>query len=268
MIETTAPALPSSLPQIIEAYGLAVQEITRAGELLESARKRVPQAFAPGTSETSDIGQPAGRFSTEEALRIFRQSTWRKLVDRTGVTAMMSERRRRELDEQLSERTCNLPEITETHIKAMLQSTLGSAQEFLAEAVLDVYRFLRPQSTWRPFKTNEQNKWQLGEKVILSGAVEAGHGTNPFRHNYHRQKELTALDNVFSLLAGRGPVTSFYGPLIDAIHASPDGNGATDMFAFKCFRNGNLHLRIRRKDLIDKLNLIANTGTELPGARP
>lgn len=262
----TLPALKSSLPGIIEAYELTREEISRAFAAIETARRRVPQALSPGTEETIDLGQHANRLDVDECLKRLRRGTWQAIVHRTGVQAMMSERRRKELESQLEEREHPLPEVTEQHVVAMLKSTLGSTADFLAEAVQEVYRFLRPQSTWNPLKTNEKNKWKLGDKVILSYAIERGyHPDRPFRVSHHRNNELTALDNVFALLDGRGPVKSHYGPLVDAIHASPDGTGKTDMFAFKCFANRNLHLQLLRPDLVDKLNLIAG-GANLPDA--
>lgn len=44
-----------------------------------------------------------------------------------------------------------------------------------------------------------------------------------------------------------------------AADSAEDGKGVgeTEMFAFRCFRNGNLHLRFKRLDLLKRLNEIA-----------
>jgi hypothetical protein len=78
-----------------------------------------------------------------------------------------------------------------------------------------------------------------------------------FRVNYHREKYLTALDNVFSLIDGKGPVKSYHGPLYDAITDSPDGTGSTEYFKFRCCLNGNLHLEFLKPALVAKLNAVA-----------
>jgi len=46
-----------------------------------------------------------------------------------------------------------------------------------------------------------------------------------------------------------------------------DGIGETDYFAFRCFKNGNLHLIFKRPDLVRRLNQIAG-GKRLRGERP
>jgi hypothetical protein len=94
-------------------------------------------------------------------------------------------------------------------------------------------------------------------KVILPYRVERAWNSKRFRPNYHGQQELTALDGVFHLLDGKGVLRGHRGPLIKAIEASEDGRGETDYFAFRCFKNGNLHLTMKPLDLVKELNGLA-----------
>jgi hypothetical protein len=112
----------------------------------------------------------------------------------------------------------------------------------------DIYR----QS---PCKTNTE--FELGKRVILTWMVEKGWNRGKFRVNYHRDKHLTALDNVFYMIDGKGPIKSYHGPLYDAITDSPDGTGKTEYFKFRCCINGNLHLEFLKPALVAKLNAIA-----------
>lgn len=73
---------------------------------------------------------------------------------------------------------------------------------------------------------------------------------------YRSDQKLTALDNVFQLLDGKGPVQSYYGPLYDEIQRSLAGTGETEFFKFKCCLNGNLHLEFKKMDLVAKLNAV------------
>lgn len=104
-------------------------------------------------------------------------------------------------------------------------------------------------------KTN--NRWKLGKKVIIGYMVETGYREG-WRLKYHNEGKLIALDNVFHLLDGRGPLKTHNGPLYDAIYAS-DGQGETDFFRFKCYRNNNLHLEFKRMDLVNKINKVADS---------
>jgi hypothetical protein len=74
------------------------------------------------------------------------------------------------------------------------------------------------------------------------------------------RNQIGALDRVFHLLDGAGYVSRTYlGELGDAINAVPVESpaGRTKYFAFKLYRNGNIHLEFLRPDLVDKLNQIA-----------
>ena len=59
------------------------------------------------------------------------------------------------------------------------------------------------------------------------------------------------------MIDGKPPVKTYHGELYDAITDSPDGNGKTQYFKFKCYLNGNLHLEFLRADLVVKLNAVA-----------
>ena len=57
---------------------------------------------------------------------------------------------------------------------------------------------------------------------------------------------------------GKGMPETHYGPLSSAIRAcGPDGKGRTDYFAFRCFKNQNLHLEFLRPELLERFNLLA-----------
>lgn len=66
------------------------------------------------------------------------------------------------------------------------------------------------------------------------------------------------MENVFHALDGKGSISkSHRGLLVDAIEALEwrgDGRGETELFEFRCFRNGNLHLRFKRLDLLKRFN--------------
>ncbi len=93
--------------------------------------------------------------------------------------------------------------------------------------------------------------------MILGWRVESAYGAGKFRVNYNHQQGLTAIDGVFHLLDGKGVMREHRGPLIQAIEASPDGRGETDYFVFRAFKNHNLHLTMKRLDLVKELNGLA-----------
>lgn len=166
----------------------------------------------------------------------------------------MSVAKRKEFDQQLEKG--ELPDINEQTITTILLGLAGQAADFATEAAKEVFAILRPQGHWGgEYKTN--NAFRVGRKVILPHRVESGYGPGKFRANYYREQELVAIDGVFHLLDGKGVMREHRGPLVNAILNSPDGRGETDYFKFKCFKNTNLHLEMKRLDLVQELNLLA-----------
>lgn len=128
----------------------------------------------------------------------------------------------------------------------------------LGEAVEEVFDWLRPRNS--RYKTNTE--FEIGPKVILAYVVgDVDSWTTHYRVDHRYQKDLVALENVFSALDGRGSIAkgSWQSELADAINQTPVnvGRGETRYFKFRCFKNRNLHLEFKRPDLVDKLNQIA-----------
>jgi hypothetical protein len=136
----------------------------------------------------------------------------------------------------------------EPNILGIIAGMVGDAREFAREVP-------RRFSSRGGLKTN--SAFRVGRKVILINRVERCWNGKTYRPNHYRQQELTALDGVFHLLDGKGAMREHQGPLCKAIEASADGRGETVYFAFKCFKNGNLHLTMKRLDLVKELNGLA-----------
>jgi hypothetical protein len=270
MNETQLPIPRTTLTEMVVAYNQAEQDIRTAYAMLAQAQERLSTAFQAERSYAFDLRDDSGRCSVDytnpDALMLkLKHSAWKALVDKMGVRSAMSIKRAKELDEQLEGKRDYhggppiepLPDITETNILAMMEQTFNQLPAMIEEAVREVFDWLRPSSSWRlEYKTNQKSKWQLKDKLIIY-CISQGYGQQPYQVNYTYRQNVTALDNVFLMLDGKGIVKTTYGPLTDAIHASPDGTGETDYFSFRCFGNGNLHLKFKRADLVEKLNAVA-----------
>lgn len=184
-----------------------------------------------------------------------KRQAWEALINKLGVKNVMSVKKRADFEKQLKDGT-GLPDITEETIVSVILGLIGQAQEFARDAALEVFQILRPQGHWGgQYKTNDA--FRVGRRVILPWRVESAYSAGKFRPNYNREQELTAIDGVFHLLDGKGVMREHRGPLIQAIIDSPNGRGETAYFAFKCFKNHNLHLEMKRLDLVKELNFLA-----------
>ena len=260
--EANSSGSSSVIPRVsaevmVESYLEAMREIEGGYDLLMKAEDRLQQAFenrygfgVMGTSRFSPSTLKA------EAVICVRQAAWKAITEKVMLRQVMSMKKAKELDAWLEARH-TLPEITLEAVHGMCMHMTENLDGYLTDAVKEVFDYLRPHK-WDKFKTNRE--FEIGAKIIKSGPITRGYGNSLYQVNHWHEQYVKNLDNVFSLLDGKGPITTYKGPLQDAIEAS-DGVGETDYFRFKCFKNSNLHLEVRRLDLLARLNQIGGAGT-------
>lgn len=254
-----------TLSAMTGAYALACEEIAQASALYKQARERLEAAFGGDYSfrYPQQSGRPISPEDSAPVVQEWKRDAWRAMVGRLELRRLMSVKRCQELDDQLEEKSRHygkqaepLPDLTFENVVAMLETTAGQVKDFMVEAVQEVFEFLRPHRS--EYKTNSE--FEVGRKVIKGWWIRPGYG-NHYEISYsgNAQAEITAMDNVFHLLDGKGPIKTHYGPLYEAIQKTTYaiGKGETEYFKFKCFHNGNLHLEFKRLDLLAKLNKIA-----------
>lgn len=251
----------ATVAELVTAYRLAVADLQEAFRLIGQAEERLKGAFVFKDGRRS-IYFTTNRYSAahvssahiDTVLELLRRDTWRFLFERLDIRRTMSIKRYEEWDKKMRDDWKDLPEITVENVNAFVQHQAASLPDLFEEAVVEVFEWLRP---WRSeYKTNSLE--EIGPKVILNGMIEDQRWSTKWRINYNRQQNLTALENVFSGLDGKGTVNKRYRSVLeDAIEASEDGRGETEYFAFKAYKKGTLHLRFKRLDLLKKLNQIA-----------
>jgi hypothetical protein len=255
-----------SVTEAVAIYEQAERDIRAAFDLVARAERRLTETFVLGDSPTIHVHDRWGKVNfdrIDESLEELRRQIWRQLVERLELRRFMSIRAWNTLDHQLREGK-DVPEITHETVTAMGQQFQQQMGSMLEEAVQEVFEWLRPRGS--DYKTNSE--FEIGPRVILSYVVERAWGGDGFRVCYHREPNLTALENVFSALDGKGAVTKgHYSLLSTAIKESGKaGRGETEYFRFRCFKNRNLHLEFKRPDLLARLNQIAG-GTRLRGKK-
>ena len=190
-----------------------------------------------------------------DAIRELRRDCWQTLVERTQIRRIMSIKAWEEFSKELE--SGEPPPITADNVHGMLAGLRADIPDMLKAAVDEVFDFLRPH--YDRFKTNSQ--FCIGERVVLSGYIEHGFGSN-WQVGHYYQQNLLALENVFRMLDGRiqGERAGHWSDLENAIRALTVENpceGETEYFQFRGWKKGTLHLKFRRMDLVKKLNAVA-----------
>lgn len=211
-----------------------------------------------------------------EIIKRMKRDAWECLIRKLDVRKIMSKNKQDMLDAQLEgkseyyDRTQGLsvplgelPEITADNIVQVLTGLIESSGSMIEEKIREEYDFWKTHRS-DGYKTNDPNI--LGEKVIRGWLVRReGWRTEYWNVVYQNEAHLQSLDHIFHLLDGKGIPQEYGGQLVAAIKAcGDDGAGETQYFKFKCFRNGNLHLRFKNLELLAEFNRIAagmNIGT-------
>ena len=258
----------STASEMAEKYQAAVQRIRFAHALIEQERETLRNAFAAGRqSYEFDLHITYGSHSNsisnlDQIIDQMKKKAWASIIDKIGVRKVMSSKQQKELDDYLHggrqsygcDKSPEMPDITADNILSVIGGYYQAAPDMLMELIREEYDFWK---AYRPSEYKRNSFEKLTPRIIKAYIVSMGYGRNPFGLNYNNASHVTALDSIFHLLDGQGPLTGHKGPLADAINGSADGTGETEYFRFKCYKNHNIHLDFKRLDLLAKLNQLA-----------
>lgn len=258
MNTTTDIAVRLTIPELVREFDLGMHELKQGIALVAAAQERLQRAFAgPGGSYDLTAFAHHDHSLDFDRKRIrMRGAAWRYLVGRAEIKKLASVKRAKEIDDMLAKPE-TLPEITIDNVMGWVESLNEQSQQFLEEAAVEVYQWLRPARG--DYKTN--NAFKIGKRVVLTYMTEGTWQGRGLRVRYGSEDRLRALDNVFHLLDGKGLSPTYAGELADEIPKTGAGEfGETKFFRFRPFRNGNLHIEFKRPDLVKLLNMIGGKG--------
>jgi hypothetical protein len=198
-------------------------------------------------------------------VEYFEGHIWGALFAKSGVYQYLSVSRANELEEMLTKAQnilrrdpSPLGEISVANVTGVMRGLLDQLTEFVEGAIEEVYDDLRPPVS--RLKTNDPNKG-IGRTVILHHVVEAKDSRCRWRWdprlNWQCENRIRAIDRVFHMLDGKGYVPkTHYGEFGDALRAITADNPKceTQYFIATAYMNGNLKIRFKRLDLLQRLN--------------
>jgi len=251
--------------QFVEAYQQAMRDFQEGFEQACRARRDLERLLEGG--QAYDNSDWDIRNLQKKKTISLRRKAWEVLLAQMGVDKFLSSKRHAHMNANLENE--NAPDIT---IEAVVE-LLGLMQnnDLAREAVLEAFEELRPgKYRSNRHKTNAKEPWKATSKIVLTWMVRPKFGGG-FQAAHGSETQLAVIDRAFHLLDGALAdfnANAYLSPLVDAIQTSPNGRGETKYFRFQCYRNGNLHLQIKRLDLLAELNRIGGEGrAELGGGR-
>lgn len=247
----------SGLVARVEAYNRGLDSVIAAVETLRNVGKNMAQAF-PGSHVDFEVGvyfNGTNHFwkyddKVEKDLeKHYNRQAWSAAVNEIQVWNVMGVEDSRKLRKQLDEG--DLPEFTVDNVMSTIMGLSSRAKNFCENAAKEVFDFLTPSNSG--LKTN--SSFRVGKRAIIPYGVELKYGGG-FRVSYSKDSRVRAMDAVFHMLDGKGPMKDGQGPLTKAIDEGT-GSGETEYFKFRCFKNRNLHVEFKRLDLVKEINFAA-----------
>ena len=274
---------PQTIETMVATYQITEVEVREAYEILDKSRQRLFSVFGDKemyhnfslvSNEYSSYERTAGK-----AMKRVREEIWKSIIIRLGIKEFLTVKRAMEIDHMI-ERD-EMGEISIEHIFSIIQQIGASANELAKEAIREAYDFLkegaRTASAYelrRTLKTNIKNgRFDIKDKIILEKVENNSYDRYPhdsWELIYGQGPEkVRVIDKVFHLLDGKPFPTSYRSPLVDALNVAGKNNlqpeVTTAYFYCKGYKNGNLHIKFLRMDLVAKLNAFCADITQLKG---
>ena len=258
---------------IVENVTQAQADVAQAFLLLQGAKERLTAVLGDGQAnyyghiwerDVSDYNLPR---TAEKTATFLERNAWRYVLEQTGLRSFMTEARQKELEAQLDKG--QFPALTVENVLSTLQGLTSQVGTLLQESALEVFDWLRPSQHSRVGSLKTNTHFRVGDRAIVGGAVDVGAWGGGFRLNVYREANFRALGNVFSLLDGHGAQKypdDLPTQLRTALQHAKSAQCLVVPPYLECkpYRNGHLHMKFLRRDLVDKLNQIGADGT-LPG---
>lgn len=191
-----------------------------------------------------------GRDTIENLRKRLDADVWKSLYVRTGLGDHFDTQAREAFQKQLSE---NPPEVTIENVIATCFSMAGRQSEIFERSVMNLFRRLS-----RTHKSN--NGFCFGTRMIFWNVVDG--------FDYKWQDVMRDLERVVMTISGAevpdrvNGIISEFNQARKGVWGKSAGELMTQYFDLRWFNNGNMHVRIRNKEVIDTLNkIIADENT-------
>lgn len=251
-------------------YQTATQLAMEYQAKVERLRSIVPELESYGMS----LYYSGENWRADELPRLLEQvqrGYWDSVIHRIGIRKIMSAKEQSRLDDYLLKRYCYrhqfeegekpLPDLTPETIMAVVDGYAEAAPEIFSEKVREEFAFW---TTNRNGEFKSVKRWMAGEKLIAKHMVNETYRGYRLTY-YERRAHVIALDSVFHYLDGKGIPDGVNGPFADAIDECNLNTGETDYFKFRCFKNGNLHVWLKRPDLVELFNRLGSNPDSMKG---
>ncbi len=215
--------------------------------------------------------------AVNQLLRDVRVCFWRRTLELKDFKSKLTEKKRQEFESALAV-NCYM-DFTESNIRQFMLNLVGSYEQTLTEAVLDLFDMFTIRHTWSDDNRHEKNihyfngwktnnAFKVGKRLVVP--VRASYG-NPFtdygkwRLNYGAAAFLDDIDKVCSYFDGGVGYMPMSTALTSAF-ACGESTAVSTYFKAIAHKKGTVHLTFLNNDILRRFNVVACRGKGwLPG---
>jgi len=215
------------------------------------------------------------QYHSNAMLKAVRKTFWRKCLELPEVTKRMTTSKQKEFDHKVAHQSAM--DFTENNIRTFILNLIGSYEQTLMEAVLEIFKVFTEKHAWDPDKPDEQNihyyngwrtnkAFKVNKKVIIP--IHAGYW-GPFMDSFNEGWKLAwdavpllnDIDKVMNYFDG---MNGYYSIAEAITHAFEQGEGNTGIestyFKMDCYKKGTIHFTFNDENILRRFNVAACVG--------
>lgn len=217
--------------------------------------------------------------AVNKLLKDVRVNFWRRTLELKDFKSKLTVKKRQEFEHALAEH-CHM-DFTESNVRQFMLNLIGSYEQTLTEAVLDLFDMLTIRHCYNGglheknihmfngWKTN--NAFKVGKRVVVP--IRAGYGDGPFvgwggKWSLHHTAAaiLDDIDKVMGYFDGGNEYQSMSTALTRAFARGESSGIESSYFRATAHKKGTIHLTFLNEDILRRFNVVACRGKGwLPG---
>ena len=206
-----------------------------------------------------------------EMLQTVRVDFWRSTLGLSAVQKRLTVKKQDEFEMQLAKRSDM--DFTESNIRQFILNIIGSYEQTLTEAVMDVFDkftvrhcfsdglYDKNIHMFNGWKTN--NAFKVGKKVIIPMYGSHGAAFRGFRGwdlNWGAERQLDDIDKVMNYFDGMSSYVSIAEALKVAFKEEKTRKIKSTYFTITVYKKGTMHLTFNSADILRRFNVAACRG--------
>lgn len=235
-------AIPKTISDMCATREQVIVVLSTAYSAIKTAQQMMKETCSISYGLPPDA---VPRDTLKDAIKGIDRYLWRESFERTGFMQLLDADSKNKLEKSIQHEP---PEFTEANIQTTFLELFQQSDRMFSDGIVNVFRCLSGD-----YKTNDVFK--IGTKIIIGYMIQHSYGGGmEFRYGFGEDR-INDIDRVFKVLDGKKH---------NARELSTVMNEAfkkklpyeDDYYFARAFKNGNLHLTLKRCDLVDKINVI------------